>query len=469
MKPNICINWLDLQEDLDSESQTSVGASADLRAKWRCWIASNVRNWLDKKVESYLQTAPREPVPMLGLSLSVRLSHRDFTLAPKQMISLLPIDLFHLQPDELHAYQMGSILYSWNPQSFTPHSTRISPFYDYMAAVHPYKDWSKITVEQAEEGHAKWVEDLNRKALESGGETEEVWTWTSVLTNPVIDAESGVHDTKTVNWTLHKLLDDVAYKAEGAVMNHCVASYFGKHDSAVYSLRQDGERVATIEVNTIIGRLVCGQIQGPKNAAVATSVRTVLGRWLTSAHIGHQELNPDDMPLRNSGRTWLQRRAAGGPSIDVSDRLGLAHQRYGGQDDYQYISEHGSLSACRSIAEGLTIGLKGPALLCLVQDVSIAANPGSNNVVLVIDGCIEREAIIALRRIVDDAQQYGLSDIAIVQQPLPLPQRLFYTDRRIDIISSVNIDPSDSYYQHRINISIVLPEEISRTLRYRQN
>lgn len=78
----------------------------------------------------------------------------------------------------------------------------------------------RMSYENAKQKAKEWVEQMNKKGqevTESGSDTEVV-----------LDFKDG--------FKIVKLKGENAYKREGALMRHCVASYFGKDDE-IYSLR----------------------------------------------------------------------------------------------------------------------------------------------------------------------------------------------------------------------------------------
>ena len=82
-----------------------------------------------------------------------------------------------------------------------------------------------------------------------------------------------------------------ALRAEGAAMHHCVASYWQNvvnGRSRIYSIRENGRRVATLEV---IGRLT--QYKGP-NATATASVRGTgqRSRYQMSQLVGARNSRP---------------------------------------------------------------------------------------------------------------------------------------------------------------------------------
>ncbi|HMF25572.1 MAG TPA: PcfJ domain-containing protein [Pseudolabrys sp.] len=70
---------------------------------------------------------------------------------------------------------------------------------------------------------------------------------------------------------------------EGAAMRHCVGSYGSlvtRGDCYIYSVREDGKRVATAEIIRADGRMVLGQIRGPCNAQAPKEIVAAMRRWL---------------------------------------------------------------------------------------------------------------------------------------------------------------------------------------------
>jgi hypothetical protein len=85
--------------------------------------------------------------------------------------------------------------------------------------------------------------------------------------------------------------DDEGLRAEGAAMHHCVASYWQnvvKGRSRIYSILENGRRVATLEVT---GRLT--QYKGP-NATLTPSVTGVgqRSRYQVSQLVGARNSRP---------------------------------------------------------------------------------------------------------------------------------------------------------------------------------
>ena len=104
-----------------------------------------------------------------------------------------------------------------------------------------------------------------------------------------------------------------ALRAESAAMHHCVASYWrnvvnGK--SRIYSILENGGRVATLEVN---GRLT--QYKGP-NATLTTPVRAIgqRSRYQVSQLVGARNSRPATKVLKVVG-TFVE---------EINNRVGVA-------------------------------------------------------------------------------------------------------------------------------------------------
>ncbi len=123
-----------------------------------------------------------------------------------------------------------------------------------------------MTVEQMESAVKDWDKKLARQKLLQA---------LSVGVTPV-DPDFFQDDLFLV-----KLDTKEAYKAEGAVMKHCVADYWGRKSSEIYSLRllaEDATPLATLEVSQGT-RIV--QVQGPRNQPIAEEHEHLLMLWST--------------------------------------------------------------------------------------------------------------------------------------------------------------------------------------------
>lgn len=143
----------------------------------------------------------------------------------------------------------------------------------------------KMSYKQAHAGAEQWVKTLRKKGADI------VETETDVET--FLDYGNGVK--------LVKLVGQNAFKREGFMMSHCVASYYGKKDVAVYSLRDvNNNPHCTIEVQTANQNI--NQIKGKGNGSIhpkyikyILKALKKLGKDVRGSelqHLGYLELEP---------------------------------------------------------------------------------------------------------------------------------------------------------------------------------
>ncbi len=144
---------------------------------------------------------------------------------------------------------------------------------DYLNSDAAPKRFQKMDYITAKQKSLEWVEKLRKKASEIA-ETEQ--------------------DTKSVlkfkdGFRLVRLVGESAYKREGYIMKHCVASYYGK-ETKIYSLRdQNNEPHATFEVT---GSDQLQQIKGKGNGHIHPKYIQKVIRCLK--RLG-KTVNPNDM------------------------------------------------------------------------------------------------------------------------------------------------------------------------------
>ncbi|KVP65589.1 hypothetical protein WJ96_04270 [Burkholderia ubonensis] len=84
---------------------------------------------------------------------------------------------------------------------------------------------------------------------------------------------------------------------EGTAMSHCVGGYDQacyQNESRIYSIRRNGERVSTLEIRRVAGKLTIGQNYGPGNSIIKDVAVTRLAKRVLSACNRAPELNPAD-------------------------------------------------------------------------------------------------------------------------------------------------------------------------------
>lgn len=91
---------------------------------------------------------------------------------------------------------------------------------------------------------------------------------------------------KIGNTEIVPITDAAALYREGAAMHHCVGTYAGQVTAGhycVYSVKRDGERVATMALGRCYGmggKVSIEQIRGPCNAEPPPAILTAVRRWL---------------------------------------------------------------------------------------------------------------------------------------------------------------------------------------------
>jgi hypothetical protein len=84
-------------------------------------------------------------------------------------------------------------------------------------------------------------------------------------------------------WSLQQIDSMTQLYREGQAMRHCVYTYGGRIRSgevSIWSLRADGRRVATVELQNRTGLVV--QVRGPCNQAVSSRAFQVIERWVAA-------------------------------------------------------------------------------------------------------------------------------------------------------------------------------------------
>ena len=122
--------------------------------------------------------------------------------------------------------------------------TEIEHIIDYLVSDEAPKRLKKMSYEEAKKNTDKW----NKSLIKKGNEIQELENDIEIIK----DFEDG--------FKIVKLVGENAFKREGYLMRHCVASYFGK-DTKVYSLRDDKNMPhCTMEENQ--------QIKGKGNGSI---------------------------------------------------------------------------------------------------------------------------------------------------------------------------------------------------------
>jgi len=119
--------------------------------------------------------------------------------------------------------------------------------------------------------------DLQKFFRELGGTTNFQWHPVGVTGSLETAAYAGA---KTDAWTFDELTESSALWEEGVAMGHCVASYGGtcaEHISVVVSVRRNGERVLTIELDGRTKAVL--QVKGRFNREPTAAESAVVAQW----------------------------------------------------------------------------------------------------------------------------------------------------------------------------------------------
>jgi len=142
----------------------------------------------------------------------------------------------------------------------------------------------KMSYKQAKDLAEKWIKTLKKK----GRDIVE----TEVDTETVLDFKNGIR--------LVRLVGASAFKREGHLMSHCVASYYGKNDIEVYSLR-DAKNNPHCTIEIVKNKDSINQIKGKGNGSIHPKyIKYVIKilkyfnkdvRKSELTHLGYDEIN----------------------------------------------------------------------------------------------------------------------------------------------------------------------------------
>lgn len=88
---------------------------------------------------------------------------------------------------------------------------------------------------------------------------------------------------KIGNTEIVPIEDAATLYREGSAMHHCVGTYRDRVQSGelyIYSMRRDGERVATLALGRYNSEIYLDQIRGPCNIELPKAVIATVRRWL---------------------------------------------------------------------------------------------------------------------------------------------------------------------------------------------
>ena len=120
-----------------------------------------------------------------------------------------------------------------------------------------------------------WHTELNRM------KKTQQFHWTPTFTDFIYE-EGGVNK---VTWEITELCSTKELHSEGKSLSHCVGSYSqscANKRSAILSLRRQGERTATLEINLATKKLI--QARGKANRYLQSKEERVVQEWVNKTN-----------------------------------------------------------------------------------------------------------------------------------------------------------------------------------------
>lgn len=168
-------------------------------------------------------------------------------------------------------------------------STQIEHIIDYLDSDKSPPRIQYMSYEEAAHNTDKWTKTLIKKGAHIGEE----------------DGDLKVLKTWDDGMSFVQLVGKNSFNREGHLMKHCVASYYGKKDCFIYSLRDKrNEPHCTVEIVTQNGERQVQQIKGKTNAPVKTEYVKYIFDIL-----GELDIQVRDSELNNLGYSNLKQKA----------------------------------------------------------------------------------------------------------------------------------------------------------------
>lgn len=164
---------------------------------------------------------------------------------------------------------------------------------DYLKSEQSPRRLARLGVQQAKEQSEKWTVRLNKKFKNFSK----------------IESDDSVKIFKTYgnNYAWVQLLSKESFKREGAIMGHCVGSYYDKSKSKIYSLRdQENSPHCTIEV---LSDKSISQIKGKANREVIEKYHNFVLDFINSSGFNcnsyYDLKNLDAYKIERDGKTLV--------------------------------------------------------------------------------------------------------------------------------------------------------------------
>lgn len=231
----------------------------------RTWCSTILRKWLyvdtNKRFVRQCVDIKEANSPLFKM---LRMLLRDSNLKAKDYNIFRKVDVKDLPEWAVTALARNELYYWITPDKDSEDTVNFKHWLDYLDTL-PIKRQLSMTVEHVVDAVAAWDKQLaKQKLISSLSEGVETVKVKALQAYP--------------NLYLVKLVTKDAYANEGAIMKHCVGSYYGRKDTIIYSLR-DVEEVrpaATIEIHTWKGIKYIEQIRGFSNRIVDLNIQSAI-------------------------------------------------------------------------------------------------------------------------------------------------------------------------------------------------
>lgn len=231
------------------------------------WLRSTFSRWLRKGNGTTLQCVCARQLndPITKLTMALAAASTGANVQEQIAKHLHPVKVKDL-PDWAQESMTEHELWFWSPTN--EDLELYGHWIDYLLTL-PERD-IRMTVDQLVTAVAAWDKQLAKQKL-----IASLSDGVEFIESPALDATDGYY--------MVKLLTQTAYKSEGAVMSHCVAGYFGRQNTLIYSLRrqEQAKPCATIEVKiTKNGEHKIVQVKAFANKKITDADAVALKAWV---------------------------------------------------------------------------------------------------------------------------------------------------------------------------------------------
>ena len=100
-------------------------------------------------------------------------------------------------------------------------------------------------------------------------------------------------------YSIEPIMNAAELYQEGKAMHHCVSTFahdVAAHERYIYSVKRDGDRVATVELVDTRGHIVLGQVRGRRNTKTSAPVMRAIRSWMRENRRLHGDAVPKPPP-----------------------------------------------------------------------------------------------------------------------------------------------------------------------------